>query len=133
VARVGLDTNVALRWLLQASGDDAQAAVAARAVETMADTVQINLIVLAELLWLTGQKAKVDRAGQALLVQSLLDNPAVEVAEHDAVAEALAAFKAGGAGFVDHLIGVLNARSGSATTLTFDKIAGRTPHFTLLT
>ncbi len=133
MARIGLDTNVALRWLLRDAGDDAQAALAAEAIETMADTVQINLIVLAELLWLAGQKAKVDRAGQALLVRSLLENPSVEVAEAAAVAEALAAFERGGAGFADHLIGVLNAQSGSTTTLTFDKTAAKAAHFTLLT
>jgi predicted nucleic-acid-binding protein len=132
MAVLGLDTNVALRWLMDAPDDDAQAQTAKRAVEAT-EKVQINLIVLAELLWLTGPKARVDRAGQAAMVRGLLENPGVEVSEGEAVAEALKGFEAGGAGFVDHLIGVLNARSGCKTTLTFDKIAAKTAHFTLLT
>lgn len=133
MAYIGLDTNVALRWLLAGLGDEAQATRAADAVEGMADKVHINLIVLAEFVWMAGQKSRVDRAGQAFLVRSLLENPRVVMAEPKAVAEALEAFERGGAGLVDHLIGILNRDAGCATTLTFDKVAARTPEFTLLT
>jgi predicted nucleic-acid-binding protein len=132
VALLGLDTNVVLRWLMEAPDNDAQAEAAIMTVEA-AEKVQINLIVLAELLWLSGQKARIDRAGQAAVVRGLLENPGVVVSDADSVAKALTAFEAGGAGFVDHLIGILNARAGCATTLTFDKTAAKTEHFTLLT
>jgi predicted nucleic-acid-binding protein len=133
VAQIGLDTNVAMRWLLRALGDEAQTKLAVDAVEGMAESVHINLIVLAEFMWLVGQKSKLARAEQVLLVRGLLENPRVSLAERKAVAEAVDACERGGAGLVDHLIGILNRNAGCATTLTFDKIAAKTPEFTLLT
>jgi predicted nucleic-acid-binding protein len=132
VAQIGLDTNVAMRWLLTALGDDAQSKLAVDAVEGMADGVHINLVVLAEFMWLVGQKSKLGRAEQVLLVRGLLENPRVSLAEPQAVSEALVAFERGGAGLIDHLIGILNRNAGCTTTLTFDKVAAKTPEFTLL-
>jgi predicted nucleic-acid-binding protein len=129
--RLGVDTNVLLRWLVAGLGDDDQARKAAEAVEGAAE-IHVNLVVLAEVIWMARQSAGLDRNGQAALVRGLLDNPRVSLAERPAVSAALDAFELGGAGFVDHLIAVLNRGSGCATTLTFDKVAARSAEFTLL-
>jgi predicted nucleic-acid-binding protein len=129
--RVGLDTNVALRWLLRPPGDDRQSDRAGDAVES-AEEVHINLVVLAEVVWLADRSMNLGRDAQATLVAGLLENPRVDLAEHDCVAQALAAFTKGGPGFTDHLIAALDRSAGCRTTLTFDRTAARAEGFTLL-
>lgn len=130
--KIGLDTNVALRWLFNDSGDPVQSALAAAAVQALTGSIQINEVVLAELVWLAVGTRKLDRAEVALMIRSLLDNPSVELAQRAAVSDALTAFERGGAGFADHLIAALNRAAGCSTTLTFDKTAANSPDFTLL-
>ena len=64
------------------------------------------------------------------MVRTLLTHPKVELSDRASVEEALIAFESGGAGFVDHFIGALNSQSGCKTTLTFDKTAPKSSHFT---
>ena len=131
-ALIGLDTNVALRWLFRFPGDEHQAAQAGAAVQAMSGAIYLNLAVLAELIWLSGHTFKLGRDAQADLIERLLDNPRVHLAERDNVARALASFRAGGAGYTDHLIAALNLAAGCKTTLTFDKTAAKADGFTLL-
>ena len=130
--RVGLDTNVALRSLVDGSDDLGQIALADEAIAARPGSVHLNLIVLAEMIWLVSHGLKFDRIAQAKVIRSLLENPSVDLAERASVETALKDFEQGGAGFTDHLIGDLNRRAGCATTLTFDKTAGRNPAFTHL-
>ena len=131
--RVGLDTNIALRWVADGLGKDSQSDRAYDAMAALGGPFHLNLIVLAEMVWLVSQGMKFDRAAQAGLILGLLENPSVELADREAVKSALTAFEHGEAGFTDHLIGALNNKAGCATTLTFDKIAAKSPDFTLLT
>ena len=130
--RIGLDTNVALRWLVEDRGSPLQSQIAVEAMAEQAEVVHINLVVLSELIWLGSQVLKMDRAQQTALLRGLLDHPSVDLANRASVESAFAAFEAGGAGFTDHLIGALNADAGCKTTLTFDQRAARSPHFTAL-
>jgi predicted nucleic-acid-binding protein len=131
-AATGLDTNVALRWLVSSPDDAAQAERAGRAILGIDGPLYINTVVLAEIVWLMSQSMKLDRAAQAATIRRLLNNPTVQVAQRDQVAAALQSFETGGAGFTDHLIAALNRSAGCSTTLTFDKSAARSPEFTLL-
>jgi predicted nucleic-acid-binding protein len=128
--RIGIDTNVAIRWLFQ---DDSAAEQSQKAEDAVAEpdtTLVINTVVLAEIIWLAGQTYKLGRASQANLIRKLLAHPSIDLLERAAVIDALTSFERGGAGFTDHLIGTLNARAGCRTTLTFDKTAARGPLFT---
>lgn len=129
---IGLDTNVALRWLVAGTDDQGQIASTEVEISARSGTIHINHVVLAEIIWLLSHALKFDRSAQAKAIGGMLGNPSVKLADHDAVAAALVAFETGGAGFTDHLIGELNRRAGCSTTLTFDKTAARSPNFTLL-
>jgi predicted nucleic-acid-binding protein len=128
----GLDTNVALRWLVGAPDDAVQAQRAGSAIAGVKGSLYLNTVVLAEIVWVMAHSMKLDRAAQALAIRTLLDNPLVQLPQRDVVSSALVAFESGGAGFTDHLIAALNRAAGCATTLTFDKIAAKSPDFTLL-
>ena len=78
------------------------------------------------------RRYRLDRPRVVRFIRALLDSDVVILGEADAVEDALAAYEAGGPGFADHLIGHLNARAGCSTTLTFDKAAARTDHFTAI-
>jgi predicted nucleic-acid-binding protein len=129
--RTGIDTNLLVRWLLRDPTDPTQTDRATAAIEQQ-DTVYVNAVVLAEMVWSAGRSVGLDRQDLARMVRGLLDHPAVELADRTAVEQALFAFESGGAGFADHLIGALNRNSGCKTTLTFDKVAGKGADFTLL-
>ncbi len=129
---VGLDTNVAFRWLFRDVQDPGQSDIALRAIGEIDGVIHINGVVLAELVWLAAQKLKIGRAAQATMVHTLLTHPKVVLSDRLAVEQALAAFELGGAGFVDHFIGALNTEAGCKTTLTFDKIAAKGAHFTAI-
>ena len=130
--KIGLDSNVALRWLVQDPSNLDQSLRAMSAIDAFDGPIHINLVVLAELVWLVSRTLKAGRAEQALLIRGLLEHPFVELADKAAVATALTLFEQGGAGFTDHLIAALNGGAGCATTLTFDKVAARGNDFTLL-
>ena len=130
---IGLDSNIALRWLFVLPDDESAAAQVQAALATEEGEVHVNLVVLAEINWVARKTMKLARDGQVALIQALLDHPRIQIAERDSVTQALAAFRKGGAGFTDHLIAALNHAAGCKTTLTFDKTAAKADGFTLLT
>lgn len=118
----GLDTNVVLDWIL--NEDDPPT--------SRSDTFRISLVVLAEIVWVLERQFKNKRTDVANVVEGLLDLPHVSVANRRSVIDALKQFRTGPADFADYLIMNDNRSSGCATTLTYDKKAGRSPGFTLL-
>ena len=129
---VGIDSNVALRWLFVFPDDEGAAAQVRTALASEEGHVHINLVVLAEINWVARKTMKLVRGEQAALIEALLDHPRLDIAARDCVAEALDAFRHGGPGFADHLIAALNRAARCRTTLTFDKTAARADGFTLL-
>lgn len=129
----GLDANLLVRWL--ADRDDAphQTEAIGAVLEDRSREFHVNLIVLVETIWTLGHSYEVGRDGIARAVRALLDHPRIEVERPRLVARALAAYESGGPGLSDHLICAVNAEAGCDTTLTFDKRAAKSPHFTLLT
>lgn len=130
---IGLDSNIALRWLIVLSDDELAAEQVRAALAAEEGEVHVNLVVLAEINWVARKTMKLTRDGQAAFIQALLDHPRIRIAERSCVTEGLAAFRHGGPGFTDHLIAALNRAAGCRTTLTFDKTAARADGFTLLT
>lgn len=128
--RIGIDTNVAIRWLFRDETALSQSQKAEDAITASDSILVINTVVLAEIIWLASQTYKLNRAAQSDLIRRLLRHPSIDLLESQSIEAALEAFDKGGAGFTDHLIGSLNAHAGCRTTLTFDKTAGRGPLFT---
>lgn len=126
---IGLDTNVLLRWIVADPSAPEQSRRVAEALDRP-ETLYINLVVLAETTWVLSNRTKFDRTLLADAIAGLLAAPTVRLEASSAVEDALEGFRAGGGGFVDHLIGALNRRAGCTTTLTFDRAARRSPDFT---
>lgn len=132
---IGIDTNILLRWLLDGSivEEDAprQTELVSRVMAANAETCFANIVVVAETLWVVANPMRQPKSVQAEIIQRLLDSHDLRVADRKAIVNALEAFR-DGPGFIDYLIGELNALAGCTTTLTFDKAAARTPRFTAL-
>lgn len=130
---IGLDTNVLVRYLVQ--DDERQHALASEVMHqrcTPDAPCQVSVVVLCELCWVLERCYDVDRDGIAEVIEQLLDVAQLVVADRVAVREALANFRAGNADFPDHLIAWLNREAGADVTVTFDRRAGKQPHFELL-
>jgi predicted nucleic-acid-binding protein len=130
---IGIDTNVLIRWNVDEESNPAQSESARQAITGRGERVYINAVVLAESVWVMSNAYRVDRTEQRAFVRVLLDHPQIVLSDREVVMRALNAFESGGPGLADYLIGELNAAAGCRTTLTFDKAAGKTLHFTQLT
>jgi predicted nucleic-acid-binding protein len=130
---IGLDTNALIRWMRIDPGADAQSEAVDRAVAGAGGVAFIGDVVLAEFVWVATRRYGIVREEMARFLRAMVDSPDIALASPAAVLEATTAYEMGGAGFADHLIGALNAAAGCTTTLTFDKRAGKGPHFTQLT
>lgn len=133
---IGVDTNILLRWLLDDSiaDDDAphQTDLVSRTIIDSKETCYANIVVIAETLWVLANPLRQPKDIQAEIVDRLLTSYNIEVSERAALKNAVASFRKGPAGFMDYLIGEMNALAGCKTTLTFDKAAARTSNFTRL-
>ena len=130
---IGVDTNILARYLL--ADDPVWSPVAERFLEedlTPENPGFVNPLTIAELVWALRKHPKYDRVGMADMIEGLLAADQLIIGDADAVAEALTAFRAGGAGFADHLIATLNRRAGATPTVTIDRKAASKPPFHLL-
>ncbi len=130
---IGVDTNILARYFL--ADDPIWSPVAERFLEkdlTVDNPGYVNPLTIAELVWSLRKHPKYNRAGMAEMIEGLLAFERLVIGEAEAVAEALTAFRAGGAGFADHLIATLNRRAGATPTATIDQKAGKQPPFTPL-
>lgn len=133
---IGLDTNVLLRWIVDdpliATQNDRQRELAIDLIENSGQRFFINQIVLAETIWVLRRKVKHESSVIAGLVERLLQMSDVVVQDATSVAVAVQAFRSSPGDFADHLIGAVNAAEGCRTTMTFDRAASRSAHFSLL-
>jgi predicted nucleic-acid-binding protein len=119
---IAVDTNVLVRLVVE--DDTRQAALARRLIEDAASdgaVCYVNLPVLCELEWVLASCYQAPRTEIADVMAHLMENPAFALENRASVAQALAAFRQGRAGFADHLIGVQAQAFGAATTWTFDR------------
>jgi predicted nucleic-acid-binding protein len=130
---IGLDTNVLVRYFTQ--DDPKQSPLAKRLLN---DTLtrdapgHVNLVTLAETVWVLRRVYGIDRQEAAEVVATLLAGEQLQIDRRATVRHALQDYGAGLADFADCLIARLNAEAGCAHTVTFDRKAARLPHTRLL-
>lgn len=133
---IGLDTNVLLRWLVNETvwPDDApeQTALAAVTLARRDTRFFVNVVVLAETVWVLAQPLQQRKPVLAAVIGRLLQGSNIVVDRREAVEAALSTWVAGSGEFSDHLIGAINETEGCRTTLTFDRVASRSATFTRL-
>lgn len=130
---IGIDTNVLVRYILD---DDPIWSPKAQAFiddECSAGRPGfINLIVLAELVWVLKQIPGWGKPEICTVISGLLlaDNLVLERPE--LVADALAAYEKGKADFPDALIAAINLSANASPTFTIDKDASKQAGFAKL-
>lgn len=132
---IGLDTNVLLRWLVAESvwlDDDPGRSAAASALIAGGETFFVNVIVLAETVWVLQNPLEQPKTVVLDVVERLLRSSNVVIDQREAVISALAGFRAGKPGFADHLVGHVNRHAGCKTTVSFDEGTRQSDVFTRL-
>lgn len=127
-----LDTNVLIRFLVDAEGDPEQHGIASDFIETHCTAESpciVSTIALCELAWVLQRAYRVPRAEIADQIAALLDAQQLVVADRELVRRALVDYRESNADFPDHLIAWFGKAAGADETATFDKKAGKAPHF----
>lgn len=130
---IGLDTNALIRLLTQ--DDVAQAAAVHKrlaALDTVAESVLLNNVVLVETLWTLRKAYRFERATLQDLLEQLLSARTFRFEDRATLAQAAALFASSTADFSDCLIAAQNARLGCDCTVTFDKAMATLPQVELL-
>lgn len=120
--RIGLDTNVLVRFLTR--DDEAQFRAADAffgRLSNAGDEAFVNVVVLCELVWVLESAYGLERAAVVEVLRRLLDTAQLEIEDRELVAEAVEVFAKGRAGLPDFLIGVRNRAAGCDATVTFDR------------
>ena len=128
---ITFDTNLVVRLLTNDDPDQARI-VQQRliAAQERHDQVFLPLIVLAEAGHvLAGPRYRVARERIADAIGTLLGSAVFVVERRDAVAAALADYRAGEGSLADYLIGRCAAAAGAQVTLTFDRALHAHPGF----
>ncbi len=127
---IGLDTNVLVRLLV--ADDPAQTRRATRFVEqycTPETPGFINVVVLAELVWVLASAYAYRPVQIADALERLIAGTDRVAEHHDAVRASLADYRSGRGDFVDILIGRINRAHGCEATATFDRRVSRLATF----
>ncbi len=126
MSKVGLDTNVVVRYLL---GDDKkQSAVATRVVDQLCSENNPGYITLAVFfevcsVLLESKKIQIDRIRFITAIEKLLGYNHLEFENINVIRQALHEMGIVNIDISDILIGFSNMEKGCATTLTFDRKA----------
>lgn len=131
---IGLDSNVLVRYFAQ---DEPKQSAAVRRLFltrlTRDAPGHVNVVTLAETLWVLKRLYNAERAELVQVIENLLAAPNIVVERRASVRKALQAFEAStAAGFADCLIVHLNTDAGCAQTLTFDRAAAKVAGFELI-
>jgi predicted nucleic-acid-binding protein len=129
---IGVDTNVLLRAAVR--DDPAQSGLARRFLQdrSSTDPAVVNVVVLAELVWVLRSKYRAGRQEIAAFLEAIASSDAYMLTSRDAVLNALQDFKEGLGEFTDVLIAELNRAAGCRATVTFDRDAPQQAGFSLL-
>ena len=129
---IGLDTNVLLRHVAQ--DDPVQSPRASALIEdrlTEEEPGFVSVVTLAETAWVLDRVYRYPHDQIAAVIERFLQIRTLIVENEREVFLAMTMLKQGRADFTDLLIGVLGARAGCSTIMTFDRKAARLPGFTL--
>lgn len=124
---IGLDTNVLLRYFMQ---DDVQQSDQAEAlIDTLSHTEQgfVNLVVVAELVWVLSYIFQLGRGELHAVLIRLANMPELKVEKSTHVLQALRRFKSSSADLADCLIVSIAKGAGCSRTATFDRKAAKLP------
>jgi predicted nucleic-acid-binding protein len=130
---IGVDTNVLVRYFTQ--DDPRQSPLAKRFINdtlTREAPGYVNLVTLAETVWVLRRVYGIERHEAAEVIATLLAGAQLQIDRRATVRQALQDYSAGGADFADCLIARLNAEAGCKRTVTFDRKAARHAGFELL-
>jgi predicted nucleic-acid-binding protein len=119
---LGLDTNLLVRFVVRDSVES-QAKVDRLITRELGPDRKgyVNLIVLAELIWVLGRSYRMDRMKIAQIVSGILDSQQLVVERTDLVIEALSLYQQSGLDFADLLINLVNRDDGCSATVTLDQ------------
>lgn len=119
MSKVGIDTNVLLRYILQ---DDEQSKIATKFVESLSLEQQgfINNTVIIELIWVLSRTYKQTKSDIAMLLEELFSMPIFAFDNLPLLLKTLEIYKQSKADFSDILIFEFNQLVGCQTTVTFD-------------
>ena len=129
--RLGIDTNVLLRALLQ--DDPAQGPIAARVFRGLTPDAPgfITQVSLAETYWVLARAKRLPRATCLAAIRRLVETDVLEFDDGEGVVRALSLAEAG-ADFADALIQGAMELFGIDETVTFDRAAAERLGWTLL-
>lgn len=131
--KVGLDTNILVRYLTQ--DDPNQAKKANKLMDNYINKKQslfINNIVFCELIWVLERGYKYSRQQIAGCIKNLLCSQEFAFEHLDVLWISLQKYDKENMDFADVLISELNATYGCIFTYSFDNKASRLPNFKLL-
>lgn len=119
MSKVGIDTNVLLRYILQ---DDEQSKIATKFFESLSLKHQgfINNTVIIELIWVLSRTYKQTKSDIAMLLEELFSMPIFAFDNLPLLLKTLEIYKQSKADFSDILIFEFNQLVGCQTTVTFD-------------
>jgi len=124
--KLGLDTNVLLRYLTQ--DDPTQSPKATELIEqhlTKENPGFVNLVCVLEIVWVLGSLYKRSRGETADHIETILAADTLEVQNEQEVYQAVVALRNAAGSFGDALIGALGGWWGCSATLTFDEDAAK--------
>lgn len=130
---IGVDSNLLLRLFVDDDPGQHRRAVAFFAARSAEEPVYVNVLVLAELVWLLSRRFSYPSARVLDLIVAMLTNAGFVLEHAELVSSAVEESRAHHAGFADSLIQLLNLAAGCSATMTFDRRASdRLPGMNLL-
>ncbi len=129
---IGLDSNIVLRAI---TGDDpVQSRLARSFLSTLSSERpgMLNSVALVEIAWTLRRRHKFGRQEVLRRIEDLMRSNAYHIVERSLVGQALETSFEHSIEFADALLGALNRSLGCTTTMTFDRLASRSPDFTQL-
>jgi predicted nucleic-acid-binding protein len=120
-----VDTNVLVRYVVR--DDPRQFAKAAAFLEqrTPNDPAFVSLVVLVELVWALRRRYRYSREQVHSLVLALLETAEITFEEEQFLSTLINGNKFTRGDIADHLIAFSAARTGAASTVTFDREAAK--------
>ena len=130
---IGIDTNILVRYIL--NDDPVWSPPAQRFIDedcTVEEPGYVNLVVLAELVWVLSRVPGSDKNRICTVIEGLLLADNIVLEQPLLVSGALEAFKNSNANFADFIIAAINHSADASPTFTIDKNASKQPGFVRL-
>lgn len=131
--RLGIDANILVRLAVADDPRQADTVTALLSRIEKHDSLYINMSVILETNWILRRLYGYDRLAVLAFIQAVLERREFEVADYEAVGNALHVCRMANVDFADALLSEMNRLAGCAATLTLDKkTAARVPGMELL-